>query len=361
MGIRDLVKAISPPWLQTGNAEKFLYIEGLGCDAILEKYDEGTLARFPGYGTPTALPYVGDDRLIPRGLTETDGAYATRLKLWLDSWRIAGSARSVLLQVLGYLSADTPQLRTVSDDSAWDTLVAGSNPDLLPETAHYLSSPPWAALNWNWDNERGPDPHNPLNRMWWRWWLILYTALSVAGGSVTAATNASPIAVTTSLPHGLATGAQVVLVDVEGNIAANGTWTATVVDATHFSLNGSTGSGAWTGGGTVYAVGAASSDWARPEGTWGDGALWGDPSASWGLSVPATVVGSIRNIVGLWKQAGSWCRWMLVSFSPALFDPQQPDVQPVNPDGTFAYWSKIVNNQYVPARFADARYCDGAA
>lgn len=67
--------------------------------------------------------------------------------------------------------------------------------------------------------------------------------------AVTAATNASPIVITAA-SHGLVTGDRVAIAGVTGNTAANGTWTVTVVNATTFSLDGSTGNGAFTGGGS---------------------------------------------------------------------------------------------------------------
>ncbi len=69
--------------------------------------------------------------------------------------------------------------------------------------------------------------------------------------AVADATNASPIVIETAAPHGLLAGARVVISGVGGNLAANGTWTITVLDGTHFSLNGSAGSGAYTAGGSV--------------------------------------------------------------------------------------------------------------
>jgi len=68
---------------------------------------------------------------------------------------------------------------------------------------------------------------------------------------VTAATNASPIQVTTNFPHGFATGDEVTISGVLGNTAANGVWTITVVDTTNFTLDGSTGNGVYTSGGTI--------------------------------------------------------------------------------------------------------------
>lgn len=70
-------------------------------------------------------------------------------------------------------------------------------------------------------------------------------------GVITGATNATPIVVA-STAHGRTTGDQVVIIDVEGNDAANGPWTITVIDANHFSLNSSVGNGAYLAGGVWY-------------------------------------------------------------------------------------------------------------
>lgn len=74
---------------------------------------------------------------------------------------------------------------------------------------------------------------------------------------VNAATNASPIQITTSSTHGLETGHIVTISGVGGNTAANNTWTVTVINTTQFTLNGSIGNGAYTSGGTVVAAAAA--------------------------------------------------------------------------------------------------------
>ncbi|MEM5404426.1 neuraminidase-like domain-containing protein [Paraburkholderia unamae] len=73
---------------------------------------------------------------------------------------------------------------------------------------------------------------------------------------VAGATNASPIAISTTVPHGLQSGAQVEIDLVEGNTAANGTWTITVTSPTAFTLDGSQGNAAWTAGGVVVWLGA---------------------------------------------------------------------------------------------------------
>jgi hypothetical protein len=64
---------------------------------------------------------------------------------------------------------------------------------------------------------------------------------------ITAATNASPIAITTNVAHGYTTGQQVKQAYVAGNTGANGTFTITVTGPTTYTCNGSVGTGAMTG------------------------------------------------------------------------------------------------------------------
>jgi hypothetical protein len=71
-----------------------------------------------------------------------------------------------------------------------------------------------------------------------------------AAQTITGATNASPIQITIA-NHGLGTGETVVVASVGGNTAANGTWVITVTGANTFTLNGPTGNGAYTSGGTA--------------------------------------------------------------------------------------------------------------
>lgn len=74
--------------------------------------------------------------------------------------------------------------------------------------------------------------------------------------NIVGATNATPIVLQTSMPHGFANGDPVVVFGVLGTTSANSPantalvppftpWTITVVDSTHFSLNGSAGNGTY--------------------------------------------------------------------------------------------------------------------
>ncbi len=62
----------------------------------------------------------------------------------------------------------------------------------------------------------------------------------------------SPISIGVADPHGFTTGDRVVVSGVQGMTSANGTWTITVTDSTHFTLDGSSANDAWVvGSGTV--------------------------------------------------------------------------------------------------------------
>jgi photosystem II stability/assembly factor-like uncharacterized protein len=78
--------------------------------------------------------------------------------------------------------------------------------------------------------------------------------LSLAGGvPISGASNTSPIQIT-STGHGLATGHFVVVNGVAGNTAANGMFRVSVTGSNTFTLEGSAGNGAYTGGGTWTRV-----------------------------------------------------------------------------------------------------------
>ncbi|MCP3882361.1 MAG: hypothetical protein GY701_28800 [Sulfitobacter sp.] len=70
--------------------------------------------------------------------------------------------------------------------------------------------------------------------------------------TVTGATNATPIVITTSANHDMATGEEVDIEGILDNTNANGTWTITKISATTFSLDGSAGNASYVNGqGTV--------------------------------------------------------------------------------------------------------------
>lgn len=96
----------------------------------------------------------------------------------------------------------------------------------------------------------------PIASPFTNFWVTIDNEQLLVGGinsglvAITGATNGSPIQITAA-GHGLNTNDTCTVAGVGGNTAANGVWTVTKVDANNFSLNGSTGNGAYTSGGTV--------------------------------------------------------------------------------------------------------------
>jgi hypothetical protein len=104
---------------------------------------------------------------------------------------------------------------------------------------------------------------------------------------------------------------------------------------------------------------STSTVWVGPENVWGSSDNWGDQAGCWGFNQPQSVLSGIKQLVRVWKSAGTWYSWIIVSFDGALFDPTQPADGTHNPNGTFGAWSKIVAGVYVQSRFQGARYMNG--
>lgn len=77
-----------------------------------------------------------------------------------------------------------------------------------------------------------------------------FEALNLSVNTVSG-NGVSPIQITTAAANNLTTGQTVTIASVGGNTAANGTFTITVVNNTTFTLNGTTGNGNYTTGGTI--------------------------------------------------------------------------------------------------------------
>ncbi len=78
----------------------------------------------------------------------------------------------------------------------------------------------------------------------------LYQPLAPPTFTITGATTASPI-VCTAANHGLMTGDLVIITGSSGLTGLNGSFVVTRLSSNTFSLNGSTGTGTWSSGGTV--------------------------------------------------------------------------------------------------------------
>lgn len=113
-----------------------------------------------------------------------------------------------------------------------------------------------------------PPPESGMS--WWLYeietfssqYFLLQDHGRVNAQTITAATNTTPIQITTnfSAVTYFETGQQVTITGVGGNTAANGTWTITRVGTGIFTLNGSSGNANYTSGGTASRVGYSGGD-----------------------------------------------------------------------------------------------------
>jgi len=76
--------------------------------------------------------------------------------------------------------------------------------------------------------------------------------LKTTAKDITGATNASPIVLTSIAHHGFSNGDIIVVHDVLGNTAANGTWKVINKTDDTLSLSGSTGNGDYVSGGKMF-------------------------------------------------------------------------------------------------------------
>ena len=152
---------LSPPWLDE-NGTKYLYALSTQISVLAEALRMGVLQRFPSYCLPEALPHIGADRQIRRGINESDDAYKGRLRNAFQTWKKAGSPLAVLDQIAQYYAPNAPVLRYVVNGvdengtrvTDWWTLDNG-------EFSYHRANP----SNWNWD---GTFPAM-------RFWIIVYT------------------------------------------------------------------------------------------------------------------------------------------------------------------------------------------
>lgn len=91
-----------PPWLATGNAEKYLYALAVHADLLGDALVAGLASRYPGLYGAESLPIIGRERRIARGPYETDAGYARRLRRWLDDHRRRGGPWALLAQIYAY-------------------------------------------------------------------------------------------------------------------------------------------------------------------------------------------------------------------------------------------------------------------
>lgn len=179
---RDAIIAIAPPWLQNdepptnggpmGIGGRFLFNIGLADDAILEKLNQAMQARMPTFCTPTALPLIGNDRLLTQGPEESNNEFRIRLQQAFQTWQLAGERIAVMRIVGSYMGAflqtlnTNPVMAIVGGHLArqWSTYY-------VQDAAANFANPPAlvrkTSNNFAWDNFT-------FSNRWWRNWLVFY-------------------------------------------------------------------------------------------------------------------------------------------------------------------------------------------
>lgn len=153
---RKAWRKLVPSWLQVEDGERILYSIGLLMDAHVERLYQGLLARFPEYEPPAdAFAAMSRDRLIFRGLNESDADFAVRLIPWLDVAKRRGTAFELLQQVWDYLGG-VAMVRSVDERGNWFTIAADGTRSYLLDQG-----------NWNWDDSPVPTKRG-------RFWVIIY-------------------------------------------------------------------------------------------------------------------------------------------------------------------------------------------
>lgn len=156
---RGILTRVVPRWLKGPNAQSILYTIGACTDAIGETLLAGLYARLPGHsaGTSEALPYLGRDKGITRGPSETDAAYALRVSKALDSWSTAGNVYTLIAQLREWWAPYYRPFRIVTNSGVWY--------DVAPDGT--VTKTATSPNNWNWDGH--PE-------RWFRFWIIFAAA-----------------------------------------------------------------------------------------------------------------------------------------------------------------------------------------
>jgi hypothetical protein len=420
---RDTWYPLAPPWLRTGNGERYMYTLELCRDLLLEKANQAIKFRLPGQGDPSQLPYLAYDRQLVQGPHETNAQFVARLRNAFALWRKAGSRLGVAAALQSYLigfsagvAGTLPEFALVS--GSWSSVTSWAvqfNGDALG-AAPFLSSV--RPGNWNWDTKNIP----------WRAWLVLYMSqVTVASGTGAATTTAAagseyvtggtaynhqygsnvsgvwtPNAIGTAVNHpwitvtglsGNPSVGQWLTMYGSSHAGNNGTFpivqvlsSSSVVIANPSGVGSDAGPLTWSVGqypsiapgpvwgqsGYVFGQGQSStppiSTGSNIRGVWSPGSNVGtDPTISWGLNVSSQIIQSIRALLQQWKSAGTYYESIIISFDVGAYasgSAYSPNSTPGsgNPDGTFGGRGKNVNGVWSPTRQVYSTYdahCQG--
>ncbi len=162
---RAAAQAFSPPWLLKYNGSRYMFSNAIQWDTLAEMTRLGTIQRFPTVAQPDALPALGRDRKIWRGLAETDEHYAERLRGFKRTWKFAGNAPTLLRQLWEYMRPNATRIRYVVNGYDGAAGAGTQFADWWTIDDDGLVFERVSPSNWNWDARYGFNV---------RFWLIVY-------------------------------------------------------------------------------------------------------------------------------------------------------------------------------------------
>lgn len=185
MALTDYLEGLLPGWMRRPSLAHWrdlALVLGAALDGLVEVAIEGRLASMPGqtdaapglggFESVDALPFIGRDRGITRGLTQTAASYAQELRRWLPAAVAKGTAFEVLHQLRAVLGPNPPMVRLVTAAGYWYTIEPDGSLVFNTPTGEggYRRSPAGVsevedaeAHDWDWG---GADP--------FRAWPIIY-------------------------------------------------------------------------------------------------------------------------------------------------------------------------------------------
>jgi hypothetical protein len=145
---RTIWRWLTPGWLQAGQGELVLFVQGLLKDAFAERAHQTARLQYPSTCPSDALELHGHSRALPRGFIEPEANYRARLAGWRypEGHRTRGTAGAMLAQFALALRGT----HHVVIDAKNQRTIVGSGAALPPD--------------WTWDAMPA--------EQWGRYWLV---------------------------------------------------------------------------------------------------------------------------------------------------------------------------------------------
>ncbi len=175
---RTIASHVTSTALQGQVGQKYMYTLEVPYDALASSAAYAVQFRFPLLTSEDAIPWLGADRQLVRGPSESFTSYTTRLTQWLDVWVHAGSAPAILLGLSTLFLPSTITAEHVKQSRTtfgtytdWDYWNGSS------ETMFRVSP-----SNWNWDSDGYVPCDSRFQQVntkgvlgpYWHTWTILY-------------------------------------------------------------------------------------------------------------------------------------------------------------------------------------------